>query len=515
MKKEGLLYGAVILLISNLIIKLLGFFYRVFLVRILGTEGIGLMEMVIPLYTFTLVMATWGIPLAMSKMIAEEVAVGNYKNVRKIFKITLILLLTSGTICTTLVYIFTPFIMKYFVADQRVYFCFITMIPAIFIIAICSVFRAYFQGIQQVSAIGISQTIEQSIRVIVGLTLAINLKKYGLEIAIIAISVATVLGEFSGLIFMIFKYRNSKMPNGNSSTTKTSMHILKKMFTFGTPVTITRVLATLLMALQAFLIPKSLIMAGYDLRTSTQIYGQFSGVALTLLHLPGMLTMSMAVSIIPAVAEAMGKGDIKLLTHRISEALQITIVFSIPSMIILYFYPRELCEGIFNAAGAGESLKILALGGVFLFLQQTLTGILQGIGHVKALLINLICSGTCLIGGIMFLTPIPNLGINGAAISLTISFIVGSMLNFYYIISRVNLNFSYINIIVKPVCAGIISLLILYQLDYYLRIILENLYVAIFFSILSMISLYFLILLLLGGLKLNTFKRIPIINKWI
>jgi len=516
MKKEGLLYGAIILLISNFFVKCLGFFYRVFLVRALGTEGIGLIEMVLPFYTFIIVITTWGIPLAMSKILAEETAKGNWGNVNRIFRLTLFILTASGLVTTSLVIYFAPLILKHFVPDSRIYFCFVTMIPAIFIIAVCSVFRAYFQGTKQVSAIGFGQTIEQTIRVIIGVTLAIKLRKYGLEIAVVAVSVASVAGELAGLLFMIGRYRKNKrqVPAVLSYQKSSFWSLFKGLFTFGTPVTLTRLLASILMTLQASLIPRGLMMAGNSLRAATEIYGRFSGVALALLHLPGIITMSMAVSIMPAVAELSGSGNRKLLNHRITEALWITSVFAIPSMVVLFFYSYELCSLIFHAPEAGEPLRILAIGGIFCYLQQTLTSILQGMGRVKMLLLNNLCSGIFLISCIMFLTPVKGIEINGAAIALSLSYLTGCTLNLFYLIRYSRLDLPFSNILFKPFLAGFISLFMLTILDQFLRPITNNLPITMIISISISCAIYFLFLLVVGGLPLHTIKRLPFLNRW-
>jgi len=513
MNREGLLCGTIILLMSNFLIKCLGFFYRVFLVRVLGTEGIGLIEMVTPFYTFIIVITTWGIPLAMSKILAEEMAKGNWGNVQRTFRLTLFLLITSGMITTFLVINFAPWIMEHFVSDRRIYFCFVTMIPAVFIISSCSAFRAYFQGIKQVSAIGFGQTVEQIVRVLVGITLAIKLKKYGLEIAIVAVSLASVAGELAGLLFMVARYKRKKVKAQFSPSTGFWI-LIKRLYTFGIPVTLTRLLASFLMTLQASLIPRGLMLAGNDLRTATEIYGRFSGVALSLLHLPSIITMSMSVSIMPAVAELSGKTNKKLLKHRISEALWITSVFSVPSMVVLYYYAGELCTLIFHAPPAGEPLRILALGGIFCYLQQTLTSILQGMGRVKMLLFNNICSGICFIGGILLLTPVKGLEIKGAALALSLSYFIGCSFNLLYLTRNAQISLPLSKILIKPVTIGLLSFFALKFIDEQLRLFYGNLLLAMIISVLLSYVLYFILLFFIGGLPTSTIKRLPVFNKW-
>ncbi len=502
-KTQGLLLGTILLLLSNIFVKGLGFLYRVILVRVLGAEGIGLIEMVTPLYSFLMVLASWGVPLAMSQAIASS------KNDRPkamdIFKSGLVFLLITGAVVTAASYFLLPFMIEYFAPDQRIYLSLLIMLPAVFIIAIASAYRGYFQGMGQVSAIGASQSIEQTVRVVVGVFLALQFVNLSLDKAVTSAAIATLLGETIGFVYLLLLF--NKQQRG-LSTGVFRPHTAGKLIRFGTPVTMNRLVLSMMMMLQAFLIPMALQKAGYDMRAATEIYGRFAGVAMTLLHLPGVFTAALSVSVIPAVAEC-GLANKKLLSHRISNALQVTVVFSLPGMVLLYLFADQLCSWIFNSPLAAPCLKILCIGGTFSYLQVTLISILQGLGKVKELLINAALTVVCLLAGILLLTSQPNLGIDGAAIAVNIACIFGFALNYLCLFRTTGIHLPLKNIFFKPLAATFISIMAFIFLNPTISKFFtgqEKMAVAAMFLLILVI--YFAILAVCGGLSIGIWRRI-------
>ncbi len=506
MKRRSLFGGAIILLLANAIAKLLGFTYRVALVRILGTEGIGLTEMITPIYSFCLVIGSWGIPLAMSRLIAAQIGRNQQHNIQLICRISLSLLALLGFITTIIAFLASPWLINHFVMDHRTLRCFQILIPAIFIVALCSGYRGYFQGIKQIAYIGFAQNIEQLLRVSIGIYLAYVLLPKGLDKAICAVAIATVIGEFCGLCYMISAYRKYK-PAKSASTLK-SNYVTKYLFAFGTPVTMQRLLMTILMMLEAYIIPWSLCSSGYDIQQATEIYGRFSGVAMSLLNLPGIFTATLAVAMLPAIAESTQKP--LLLEHRINEALQIICVISIPMMFVFYFFAESLCTLIFNAPAAAEPLKILALGAPFLYSQITLTSILQGLGQVKALFINLCIAGVCLIAGLIVLVPLPWLGIKGAAIATILFGFIFTILNLYHLKSFSHCCFVWQKILLKPAFAVLGAVLILKIAAIPIAAIISNEYILAILLLGIFCLIYLALLFILKGVPqvlLNKFTK--------
>src|SRR5690554_217945 len=127
------MYGALLLMTASFITRILGFFYKVYTIRLIGPEGIGLYEMVFPVYSLFLVMTTAGIPVAVSKLISESYAQRNTNNVRRIFYVSIFFLIVSGLLSTIIIIWLAPYLATKIFSDTRVYWPFIATIPAIFI----------------------------------------------------------------------------------------------------------------------------------------------------------------------------------------------------------------------------------------------------------------------------------------------------------------------------------------------------------------------------------------------
>jgi len=465
-----------------------------------------LSEMVTPLYAFLLVSAGLGIHLAVSQKTASEAGRGSYGEVAGIFRTALSMLFVSGLFVTLAAFFLSPFLVEYFAPDKRIFACFQMVLPAVFIISIASAYRGYFQGMRQISTLGASQSIEQTIRVVVGITLAMEFSTLGLEKAVTATSIASVLGETAGFMYLLARMRGQKRQLPPTSTF--SFPTAGRLLRFGMPVTFSRLVISMIMMLQAFLIPWALQRAGYDIHSATEIYGRFAGVAMALLHLPGIFTSALAVSVMPAVAET-GLAGGKLLSHRISNSLQATMVFTLPGMLILNLFATELCTWIFNNPEAAGPLRILSIGGMFFYLQVTVISVLQGLGEVRALLINSILSGICLLTGIYTLTSLPALGINGAAIAVNIAYIAGFALNFIHLLRISHPVIKWSNIFFKPVLAALICVLA-YKIGS--PFIADSFpgqeKMAVVAIILLLLIIYFIILACTGGLSIGIWRRL-------
>lgn len=496
MKKYSLAFGALILFFCNLISRVLGFAYKIVLVRIIGSEGIGLTEMVSPVYSFALVLASFGIPLAMTRLISSLMGRRDFTNIKRIWDISIRLLIFLGIFFSLVFYLFSDQIISIFAIDDCILLCFKVMIPAIFLVTVCSCYRAYFQAIKQIAVIGYSQNLEQFCRVSIGIFLAWYWMPYGLENAVIAVSIATVIGELVGLIYIMYRYKAYR-PAADTVPTLSDGRIVKYLFTVGMPVTMQRLVMSLVLMLQSFMIPNLLHNTGLSVGTSTALYGNFSGVAMSLVNLPGIFTATMAMAILPAVAESNHRRDV--LNSRVNQALQLTVLIGLPVSVIFHLYAFELCDWLFNTPDAGSILRILAIGSVFIYAHTVLTGIMQGMGSVRFLLYNLIFSGCLLL--VLLYCLVPRYGINGAAISSVCFFTVNCLLNLKYLYFNSKLRFAGIQIVIKPVFAIIIALTVKKAVNILFTAgWLYNQYIAFAFNTVLLTAVYLLVLFSIKGL---------------
>jgi stage V sporulation protein B len=221
------------------------------MIRLILPEGIGLFNMIYPIYVLVLVMASAGIPVAIAKLVSEEVARGNLSGAYWIFKICLFTLVASGTFFTVLCFTGAPYLLKYIFVNPKVYYCFLSLIPGIISVILCSAFRGFFQGLQQMTPTALTQSLEQLIRCVSGYFIAYMLLPNGVEYAAVGASLGVVIGELAGFISILLIYSRSR-PRLPSSLMKKSQleplfSIAARVVNLAFPVTLTRFISTSLL----------------------------------------------------------------------------------------------------------------------------------------------------------------------------------------------------------------------------------------------------------------------------
>lgn len=433
MAANSFLQGALVLLAAGLINRGLGFFYQIALIRTIGPEGVGLFSIVFPVYIMILVLATAGIPLAVAKLVAEEVARQNMPGAYRIIKLALFMLLCTSLFFTLLMVAGAPYLRHYVFPNPAAYYSFICLVPGISIVSLCSAFRGFFQGLQQMSPTAVSQTVEQLVRVVAGLVAAYIMLPRGIEYASAGLSVGVVLGELAGFMLMLRIYRRDKpvLPGDVLLSIQGAGFgdIIRRVLNMAVPVTLTRFAATALMSLQAVMIPHRLQVAGLSVAQATSVYGQFVGITEALLFIPGVVTMALATALVPAVSDAVALNNLLLVRTRVYDAVRLTIQVGLPAGFIFVVLGDELCGVLFGYPEAGAALRLMAPAGLFLYLQQTTTGIIQGMGRAEIPFKNLVISSIFCLGGIYWLTAMPQIGILGTALATAVSFMIMATLN--------------------------------------------------------------------------------------
>lgn len=445
--KQSFARGALILATASFINRAIGFLYRILIVRLIGPEGIGLYQMAFPAYALLLVLTTAGIPMAVAKLVAEKVAVGAWKQARQVLRLALWLVTGSGLCFAVFTMLWAPRLAGLLFADPRVSLPFVTMLPALIIVAASSVFRGFFFGLHQMLPPAVAQVAEQVVRFSVGLYLVRLLLPYGLDVVTAGMAVGMIAGELVGLVLLILMYwavkKNIPLGNGGHILHRSDIPLLiKAVYGLAIPITLSRVVNSMMITLEAILIPQRLQVAGFSWRQATEIYGHLAGIASMLVGLPTILTVSLATTMIPAISDAAARQRLTLLKQRSTQALRITIIMGIPAAAVLHVYANELTTSIFHSGEAAIPLRMLALGAVFFYLQQTTAGILQGLGKVTILLVNTLIAAVASITGVYYLTAVPQLGIVGTAVAFNFSGVIGAGLNLLAItrITRIRLS---------------------------------------------------------------------------
>ena len=431
MAQQSFLKGAFILVFASIVVKTLGFLYQVIIIRLIGAEGIGIFNMIYPLYIAAIVLTTAGLPLAISKFVSEEMSRHDRAAAEKIFSMAVTVLVFLSATGAFLLIIFSPWLIRWLYADSRVIPSFLILLPTLLLVAVSSAIRGFFQGMQDMRPTAVTQLIEQTIRFFCGIILVYCLYPFGLVWATIGLSSAILLSELGGVVYLVSAFR--KNIGRSRFLVHPSFPALTGLLAYGVPVTITRIMTTLFTAVEASLIPRQLIKAGLTLSQSVSFYGELTGVAFTLLMVPSTLTFSLATSLLPAISEAQSRNNSDLLSQRASDAVGLTLLAGIPCALILFLWGPAMATQLFKAKQAGELLQILACGSVFLYLSQTSTGILQGIGCVKTIFFTSLTGCMIRLSGIYYFGAHPSDGMAAIALSYVAGFTVQSFLNLVFI----------------------------------------------------------------------------------
>ena len=380
--KNKLLQGTVVLLCSSVVLRCLGFVYQILVVRISGTESLGILNMTMPFYMLLVVIATMGMPIAITKLTAQYVASHGQYVIGQMMRTAFLLVLALSFVCLLAACIIMPKAFSLLHTDIRVSQCFVVLIPGIVIVPFCSVMRGYFQGMQQMLYPSVGQIVEQLIRVFCGIALLLWVSPKDVLSMAMSLGAAAMLGEAGGCVFLAVMYLHSRrkaIAQQPNQSVAGRIQWMKPLLSLGIPVTATRLTSTVDMAIEASIVPFCLIVSGYTLNEAAAIYGQFSGVAMSLLTIPTVLTGALGTALIPAISEVAANGRKKELQQYCGRAVSVTWAFSLPIIFMLYLYGEEFGQMLFHIEGLGEMMRWLSFGAVFVYLGQTVVGILQGL----------------------------------------------------------------------------------------------------------------------------------------
>lgn len=434
MEEQGFLKGAFILSLAGFVSKIMGALYRIPLARLIGGEGLGLYQMAYPIYTMILAVSTAGIPVAISILVAEKQARGDYRGGMRIFRIAVIMLAIIGALFTLLLYNNSYLLANKILNDKRAFYAIIAISPAIFITAINSAFRGFFQGNQTMVPTAVSQVIEQFARVTTVLIAAYMLLPYGVEFSAAGATFGAVIGSVFALLVLIFFYITFPHKRGINRKSGVSqegfLKVVGRIAYIALPLSLGGLVMPVMQVIDATIVPLRLQDAGYSMTRATELFGQLSGMANTLINLPTIITVSLAVSLVPAISEAVTKRQWALLQSRLSAAFRITLLLGLPAAAGLWVLATPISVLLYDIAEVGVSLAVLAPAALFLGLYQTSAAVLQGMSKTYLPVKNLLIGAVVKVSLNYWLTAIPAIGIRGAAFATVCGFLIAFILNY-------------------------------------------------------------------------------------
>lgn len=534
-KNNNLLGGsfvkmAAILAAAGLVVRFIGFLYRLPLTNMIGDEGNGIYAAGYNIYNFFLIMSSAGLPVAISRMIAEKLALEEYSNARKIFKVSMAaaggLSLLFAILMAVGTYIFYSYCTATGKTDNLWYpsvWCLYTLSPTIFIVGVMAVYRGYFQGFQTTVPTALSQIVEQVFNAVFSVYFAWVLIKYGVEFGAAGGTAGTGIGALSGLIILVVFYamtiknRNAIFAQDKKNyRVEGSGEIVVNLVKIAVPVITGTAIFSMTNFVDMVMVNSRLAAAGFDHNTIVKLYGQLNGKYVTLTTMPVAISTAIATAVIPSIAASMARKEHDIVQSKVDTALRVTMMISIPAAGGLGALGTPILAMLFpKYSEGGVLITVGALSVIFLALSQISTGVLQGIGKVKTPAFNALWGALAKIPVNYILIAIPQINIVGAVISTTVCYIVCSILNFRALVKATGVRPDYAGMLLKPgisaVCmsvAAICSYKVLYNL------IPSNTFATLAAIVLAMV-VYFIAMVLVKGFKRDDLKMMPAGTKLI
>lgn len=454
-REKSFVKGALILALAGIFTKILGAVYRIPLYNLIGDVGVGYFQMAYPIYAALLAISTAGIPVAISKMVAERVAKGNPGGAIQILKIALTVMMISGLFFSLLLYFGAEWYANNVLETPLAAYSLRSIAPGIFLVVIMAAFRGFFQGNQTMIPTAVSQISEQIIRVATIFYLSWLLLPKGVEFAAAGATFGVVTGSLTGvaalLIFFMFDKRKRRNISFSSDLLQESRgQILKQMLYLALPITLASLVLPLIQMADAAIVPRRLQVAGFSEVEAVALYGNLTGAAMPLVNVPTLFTLALAQSLVPAISEANALKNTILIKSRASLAIKLTLLIGLPSTVGMFVLAKPISVMLYDNVAVAVPLAIACFAVVFLTLHQTTSALLQGLGKTVIPVINLFIGVTLKVILNFVLTAIPALNIRGPAIGTVIGYLVSSSLNLYFLLKLVGLPFSIKNFILKP-----------------------------------------------------------------
>ena len=505
-KKNKFLKGALVLAGANLIVKIIGAFFKVPLYRLIGPDGNGIFSVAYQIYTFMFIIATAGFPIAVSKMVAESTAKGDDYDAKRVFQTAALLLGIIGLAGSAVLYVFADRL-AVLIGNEQSATCIRVIAPAVFFVSLVSAYRGFFQGKQNMFPTAGSEVVEAGAKLIIGIIaaslfvgMAVNpalggefdfslneIKSakiqtvYSATGAIFGVTAGTFLALLLMVIIYVCTSRKNKVVPVRELRSRFS--IMKSLIRIAIPITIGASVSSLTSLVDLGTIMNRLVInpgvfdgyshlfadgtdfaknmvsegwKGLELlqQKANTLYGVYTGQAQTMFNLPLTIVVGLSMSIVPAISASLAQkrlGDAHSMTASV---LRITMLFALPCAVGFYVLSEPILHILYADADASFLLQKLAFAVTFVALVSVTNSVLQAYGKVYYPVMNMLVGGVVKV--LMNYTLIPVWGIDAAPVATTACYAIIALLNLVCMGKLLKIKISLADLFIKPLCAALV-----------------------------------------------------------
>lgn len=469
-KTQTFMASVMMVMFSQVVIKLLGFMYRIVITNVegFGDAGNGYYNYGYQIYTLLLAISSVGIPNAIAKLVSEKCATDDFKSAYRIFRCALVLFAIIGAALSAGLFVFAPFIAEVICDTPKVVYTLKVLSPAIFFVSVSSVIRGFFQGMQNMKATSTSQVIEQFIKCFSTILIVISITGAPPEYMAAGATAATVLSTFLSLIYLIGFYKRNagdikeRLENSKPIAKEAFTKIAKGILYVSIPISLGSIVSSLNRVVDLMTVVRGVqtalagTVSGADALKEEAI--RLSGMLSkgdVIINLPLALNIAFSTVLVPTVAGALAKGDRKTACDKVSFSLLVSIIIALPATVGCIVLSKGIFSLIYPNACEGSTLfAISAVTIFFSAITQTNSGSLQGLGKVFVPAAALLVGGVLKLIVNLVLIPIPQINIYGAPIGSVICQAAGCIITFSVVRRNLDFKLSFVKYIAKPFFAA-------------------------------------------------------------
>ena len=502
MRKTVFIKNAIVLTVTSLLVRFAGIIFKVWLGAEIGSEGIGLYQLIFSFYMLASTFATSGISTAVTRLVAEEMCVGSKISIKKIVKKAISITLFVAVASMLLIFAFKGVITNLIIGDARAEKAIFVLPFSLPFMGISSCLRGYFIARRRSEPNALSQILEQILRISLVLFLVKKTQKYGMAMIMAAVMAGDVISEVGGMLLLAIGYIIDRQKVSSAGREGPPYPIGKKIRSIAVPITSGRYLNTLLRTAENSLVPKNL--AKYTIGTASALsqFGMIKGMALPVLFFPSAVLSAVSLLMIPEISHNIAMNRPQVVRETVRKIIKITSLISFIFGGIFLVSGERIGQLIYNEQEVGFLIKAFAPIVPFMYLDSISDGILKGLDQQNFTFRTSIFDSAIRI--ILILIFVPISGLRGFILIMYFSNFLTCFLNVKQLIKVTGLKLQIIKEMIFP-CSLAVAVSLLFRVVFDKIKISDNLVYIILLVVVSVL-IYGGILSALKIVGFNDFK---------
>ena len=431
--KNKFLSSTLILILGGFVTRILGFIIKIIYTRIILEEGVGLHSLVMPTYSLLITIATLAMPLAISKLVAEE----KTRSIKIICSSVLIIIVVNILLMATM-FFSSKFIAFHLLKNESTYLLLLACTVTLPFVSLSSIVKGYFFGKQQMLPYALSNYLEQVVRLILIVFFLPYFVKISILAAVVALILFTIISEiFSVIVFLFFIPKKAII---TKKDLKPTIYTIKEVLNVSLPTVSSRFIGNIGFFFEPIILTNILLFVGYSSDFILMEYGAYNAYSIALLTMPSFFVAAISNALMPEISKFYQKRNIVMLKRRFHQAMRISFFLGFVFSIFILIFKEPLLWILYHTTSGIDYITVLAPFFVLFYLESPLISTLQGLGLAKFTM-KITFMGVLLKNVILAIFSFFRIGIYGLIISeiVNIIFVVGTNL---YKIKKVTANLS-------------------------------------------------------------------------